>query len=207
MIPQLKKGFTLIELLVVITIIGILATGATAVYTSQIQKARDTTRLNDIKALRSGIEQFYQDKSEYPNTDNTSTSYFSWVTTYVPKLPKDPKSWQVCNKWSLANATGCDYIYAVSDDVNWIKYWEYKVSTWFENSWNITAKAEKDWWLATETNRYEEWLNINNSNKSTLCNRAWTLTVSSWISAITNTNCADAIANWWGLGSLMIAWN
>jgi general secretion pathway protein G len=59
-------GFTLIELLVVITIIGILATGATTVYTSQIQKARDTTRINDVKALQSGIEQFYQDKAEYP---------------------------------------------------------------------------------------------------------------------------------------------
>ena len=48
-----KKAFTLIELLVVITIIGILATGATAVYTSQIQKARDTTRINDLEAFKS----------------------------------------------------------------------------------------------------------------------------------------------------------
>jgi type II secretory pathway pseudopilin PulG len=36
---------------VVITIIGILATGAVTVYTSQIQKARDTTRITDMKAL------------------------------------------------------------------------------------------------------------------------------------------------------------
>jgi prepilin-type N-terminal cleavage/methylation domain-containing protein len=61
-----KKGFTLIELLVVITIIGILATGAVSVFTSQIQKARDTTRINDTKALQGGIEQFYQDTSVYP---------------------------------------------------------------------------------------------------------------------------------------------
>jgi type IV pilus assembly protein PilA len=47
-----KLGFTLIELLVVITIIGILATGAVSVYTSQIQKARDSTRLTDIGAVR-----------------------------------------------------------------------------------------------------------------------------------------------------------
>jgi len=64
---QNKKGFTLIELLVVITIIGILATGATTVYTSQIQKARDTTRINDIKALQSAVEQVYQDSGEYPH--------------------------------------------------------------------------------------------------------------------------------------------
>jgi prepilin-type N-terminal cleavage/methylation domain-containing protein len=47
-----KKGFTLIELLVVITIIGILATGAVTVYTSQIQKARDTTRITSMNALK-----------------------------------------------------------------------------------------------------------------------------------------------------------
>lgn len=49
---SVQKGFTLIELLVVITIIGILATGAVTVYTSQIQKARDTTRISDIKAIQ-----------------------------------------------------------------------------------------------------------------------------------------------------------
>ncbi len=63
---SLKQGFTLIELLVVITIIGILATGAVSVYTSQIQKARDTTRINDVKALQSGVEQYYQDTYVYP---------------------------------------------------------------------------------------------------------------------------------------------
>ncbi|USN59359.1 MAG: prepilin-type N-terminal cleavage/methylation domain-containing protein [Candidatus Peribacteria bacterium] len=67
------KGFTLIELLVVITIIGILATGATSVYTSQIQKARDTTRLNDLSALQASIEQVYQDTSEYPGSDSFFT--------------------------------------------------------------------------------------------------------------------------------------
>jgi general secretion pathway protein G len=89
-----KKGFTLIELLVVITIIGILATGGVAVYTSQIQKARDTTRMNDLEVLKSGVEQYYQDKSEYPSSVDT----FTGIVTYVPKLPKDPKSGQLCNK-------------------------------------------------------------------------------------------------------------
>lgn len=88
------RGFTLIELLVVITIIGILATGATTVYTSQIQKARDTTRINDIKALSAGIEQVYQDKGEYP----TITGFSGAVNPYVPKIPQDPKTGQLCNK-------------------------------------------------------------------------------------------------------------
>jgi len=83
-----KKGFTLIELLVVITIIGILATGATSTYTTQIQKARDTTRVNDVKALQSATEQVYQDLMEYP--DNTIAS-FSSVLDYLDKYPTDSK--------------------------------------------------------------------------------------------------------------------
>jgi prepilin-type N-terminal cleavage/methylation domain-containing protein len=51
-LQSIKKGFTLIELLVVITIIGILATGATTVFTAQIQKARDTTRITSLNALK-----------------------------------------------------------------------------------------------------------------------------------------------------------
>jgi general secretion pathway protein G len=70
MIKAIQKGFTLIELLVVITIIGILATGAVTTFTSQIQKARDTTRISDIKALQSATEQSYQDTSVYPETNS-----------------------------------------------------------------------------------------------------------------------------------------
>jgi len=82
-----KKAFTLIELLVVITIIGILATGATSVYTSQIQKARDTTRINDIDALKMSIEQAYQDSFEYPG----ATKFKNEVLKYMDSLPRDPK--------------------------------------------------------------------------------------------------------------------
>lgn len=89
------RGFTLIELLVVITIIGILATGATATYTSQIQKARDTTRINDVTTLQSGIEQYYQDDSEYPTLDTTAFGS-GGILKYMPRLPKDPKNGQPC---------------------------------------------------------------------------------------------------------------
>jgi general secretion pathway protein G len=69
-LQSIKKGFTLIELLVVITIIGILATGATTVFTAQIQKARDTTRISDMKAVQSAVEQVYQDSGLYPYADS-----------------------------------------------------------------------------------------------------------------------------------------
>ncbi|MDD3646645.1 MAG: prepilin-type N-terminal cleavage/methylation domain-containing protein [Candidatus Gracilibacteria bacterium] len=131
-----KLGFTLIELLVVITIIGILSTGAVSVYTSQIQKARDTTRINDIKALQSGIEQFYQDTSVYPQggadwLGNGSTS----VMDYLPNLAEDPKHNQTCN------GSRCGYVYNVGDDSVGIQQGSYEVSTAFENQGNVDNKA------------------------------------------------------------------
>jgi prepilin-type N-terminal cleavage/methylation domain-containing protein len=61
-----KKGFTLIELLVVITIIGILATGAVSVFTTQLQGARDSTRIGDMKTMETALHQLFSDNSEYP---------------------------------------------------------------------------------------------------------------------------------------------
>lgn len=152
---QNKKGFTLIELLVVITIIGILATGATWVYTSQIQKARDTTRINDITALRSWIEQVYWDKWGYPNTGNASAGlpWFLEVKNYLNKLPVDPKTGQ---KSATSNY---DYTYWVAADSNAIKWQTFEVSTHFENSWNLTDKAGKDW--GSEDTRLEFWISLD----------------------------------------------
>lgn len=133
---SLKKGFTLIELLVVITIIGILATGAVTVYTSQIQKARDTTRLNDIKALQSAVEQVYQDASEYPDADVLHTE----IVTYLPSFPKDSKSGKTCAS-SGSGTVDCGYIYGVGDDINGITLGSYEISTALENRGNIDSKA------------------------------------------------------------------
>jgi len=157
-----KLGFTLIELLVVITIIGILATGAVSVYTSQIQKARDSVRITDTKALQWGIEQFYQDLWEYPTGWTTWT--FSWVTAYVPNMPKDPKSGQ-----ASANSV-FEYLYNVSADSNTIPGQEYEVSTHFEQSGNITWKAAADGW--DDGNRLESWINVSDNEQLTVVSLA-----------------------------------
>lgn len=199
-----KKAFTLIELLVVITIIGILATGATAVYTSQIQKARDTTRINDIEALKAWVEQYYQDMSQYPNA-NTS---FSWVITYIPKLPKDPKVGQTCN-WNGTTTPTCTYIYWVSRDNNGIEFWEYELSTAFENSWNRTSKSVWDYW--NDNLRYEVWLDVwDTGNHNTDCNAGVKINVApyddikAWTTHCTTTT-ATAVAAW--VWSMFINWN
>lgn len=140
------KAFTLIELLVVITIIGILATGAVTTFTSQIQKARDSTRISDIKAVQNAVEQAYQDVSSYPAATSTA-AFGSGVVDYLPNLPTDPKNLQSCAPvWALT--TMCGYVYNVWDSngsaAGWIAAAVYELSAWFENTANVNTKAADD---------------------------------------------------------------
>jgi len=179
-VQSIKKGFTLIELLVVITIIGILATGATTVFTAQIQKARDTTRINDIKQVQSSVEQVYQDSSVYPssNTFGSGTTDVTWVSAYLDIIPEDPKFGQNCNGWST-----CSYIYGVSEDNNQIQFGEYELSIAFENEANRVQKAAKD--NGDDDLRFELWLDVDDgSNHDT--SSAW------WISGLkTAAGCSE----------------
>ncbi|QQS58714.1 prepilin-type N-terminal cleavage/methylation domain-containing protein [Candidatus Peregrinibacteria bacterium] len=127
-----QKGFTLIELLVVITIIGILATGATAVYSSAQQKARDSIRQNDILALASAIEQSFGDDAYYPATNELYAQLVS--NKYMQILPADPKTGQA------DSATIFGYVYGASKDSNNVAGQLYEVSANFENAGNAASK-------------------------------------------------------------------
>lgn len=191
-----NKAFTLIELLVVITIIGILATWAIAVYTSQIQKWRDATRITSINALKWWVEQFYQDDSSYPNT----WSWFIWVKDYVPNLPKDPKSGKSTTNTSL------DYAYNVWNDANGIDHQVYEISTWLENTWNVKAKATdtEDGW--NDPYRLEIWIILSWTwlALNTAINKDVAVKVSSWVTwTLGNNVCIDTA---WTVAVTCTAW-
>ena len=59
-----KKGFTLVELLVVIAIIGILAIVAVPALFSNINKAKATDVVADVRAIKTSAMSIYADNSE-----------------------------------------------------------------------------------------------------------------------------------------------
>lgn len=161
-------GFTLIELLVVITIIGILATGWISVYNTQIQKARDSTRVTDVTNLQSAVEQFYQDKAAYPQggIDWIGTNDSFSVSTILPNLASDPKDWQGCHQ-SL-----CGYAYVVAN-YKWVTNAAYEISTAFENSWNVASKADDTVDGGWDPNRMERWIDTKTLDTSKTATTKW----------------------------------
>jgi prepilin-type N-terminal cleavage/methylation domain-containing protein len=186
-------GFTLIELLVVITIIWILAVGSVTVYTSQIQKARDSTRLTDIENLRSSVEQFYADISRYPNKVEDWWSW--WIVQYLPNLAQDPKTTELCNKYSRESNTGCDYTFKVKSDTNGILNNAYELSTGFEADWN-KSKVEWDNW--DDDQRYEvgSWNGVNQGNIDTGLLRTGTIILTKLTTGDANTQLMIIQKDW-----------
>src|SRR5690606_30027571 len=73
-----QKGFTIIELLIVIVVIGILAALVITTFAGIQERARNTERETDIKAIHSQLESYYaQGAASYPTLANLQDN--SWV--------------------------------------------------------------------------------------------------------------------------------
>lgn len=136
------KGFTLIELLVVITIIGILATGATAVYSTAQEKSRDSVRISDTQAVSTAVQQAYTDDSAYAK-DATELNALQ-ADGYIAGLPTDPKT----------GNTGYDYYYVTGANAAAVADQTFEVSTLFENANNTSSKSAVD--NGNDATRFEE---------------------------------------------------
>lgn len=79
-----QSGFTIVELLIVIVVIGILATLVIVTFSGVQQKARDTKRETDIKALASQLEVYYANNGSYPALTDLQTN--TWVSANLKGL-------------------------------------------------------------------------------------------------------------------------
>src|SRR5215207_9195377 len=88
-----QQGFTIVELLIVIVVIGILAALVITTFTGIQQRARNTERETDVKAIHGQLEAYYAQNGRYPTLANVNDG--TWRSTNMRGLDggalQDPK--------------------------------------------------------------------------------------------------------------------
>lgn len=84
-----QQGFTIVELLIVIVVIGILAALVITTFTGIQQKARNTERTTDIKALHGQIEAYYAQNGFYPELADVTTANLKGLDAGALTDPKN----------------------------------------------------------------------------------------------------------------------
>lgn len=82
---KLQSGFTLIELLVVMVIVALLTSIVAPKYMDRVDAARETVLRQNLAGLRNSIDQFYRDKSRYPDSLTELVH-----EKYIRSIPVDP---------------------------------------------------------------------------------------------------------------------
>jgi general secretion pathway protein G len=85
-----KKGFTLIELLVVVSIIGLLSTVVLGLLNTERAKARDTSRVQELREIQKALDVYYSIHNSYPVSSGPNNNWVndcdSGVVFVIPEL-------------------------------------------------------------------------------------------------------------------------
>ena len=80
-----QRGFTLIEVLIVVTLVIVLAAVGMPTYQNSVRRSREAVLREDLFRMRDAIDQYYADKTKYPQSLQDLVS-----DGYLREIPKDP---------------------------------------------------------------------------------------------------------------------
>jgi general secretion pathway protein G len=119
-IGRQSAGFTLLELMIVISIIIILAAITLPQYQKTIMHTRETVLKDDLRKMRSLIDQFAADKGRLPQSLEEIAS-----EGYMREVPTDPftgqKDWAITSGEdpnSLQGETGMTDVHSSSAEIS-----------------------------------------------------------------------------------------
>ena len=78
-------GFTLAELVIVVLIVGLLAALAVPNVSGAIMRAKETALLENLRVMRSAIDDYHADKAAYPEKLSDLVTQ-----RYITAIPDDP---------------------------------------------------------------------------------------------------------------------
>lgn len=132
-----RRGFTLIELMIAISIVAVLSSIGFASYSSSQVYARDSKRKQDLRAVATALELYYQQNRRYPcnigstqgsgksngvltdfwindfeyaSCDPTATAAKPLNSNFINQMPHDPKG----NQFSNSDTTTYGYMYQIT---------------------------------------------------------------------------------------------
>lgn len=83
-----RQGLTLVEILIVITLLAVLFFLSFMVYSSQVSKAYDAKKKDDLERLRFALQEYYENNQCFPAGLNCGQPFLPYLET----VPCDPQT-------------------------------------------------------------------------------------------------------------------
>lgn len=105
-------GFTLMEIIIAMAIFAIVTGALLGNFFTSLTKGRDSRRKQDLDLVSKSLELYYNDHKAYPlkvSFPAWGTLFWDGTTTYMQKLPEDPKKASGYSYYYDSDATGSLY--------------------------------------------------------------------------------------------------